>query len=107
MSEMNEYTPELYELEDENGNKKDFEMIDSLEIDGQQYFAMLPSRRKENIESILYGDGNFVIFKTQEVKGEEYLVSVVDDDEEYIKVVEIFQKRIDQKYDEYYYNEEE
>ena len=26
MSEMNEYTPELYELEDENGNKKDFEM---------------------------------------------------------------------------------
>ena len=27
MSEMNEYTPELYELEDEYGNKRDFEMV--------------------------------------------------------------------------------
>ena len=51
MSEMNEYTPELYELEDELGNKRDFEMIDALEIDGQQYFAMTPRNKNQSIES--------------------------------------------------------
>lgn len=106
MSEMNEYTPELYELEDELGNKRDFEMIDALEIDGQQYFAMTPSNKNQSIESILYGDGNFIIFKTKEVNGEEYLVSIVDDDDEYIKVTEIFQKRVSEKYDAYFYGEE-
>jgi len=105
MSEMNEYTPELYELEDENGIKKDFELIDALEIDGQQYFAMLPENHSQSIESILSGDGNFVVFKTNEKNGEEYLVSIVDDDDEYIKVMEIFQKHIDNKYDELYYGE--
>jgi len=107
MSEMNKYTPELYELEDEFGNKKDFEMIDALEIDGQQYFAMTPSNDNGSIESVLYGDDNFIIFKTKEVNGEEYLVSIVDDDDEYIKVTEIFQKRVSDKYDSYFYGEDE
>lgn len=43
MSEMNEYTPELFELIDEEGNKKNFEMIDAAELDGEQYFAMVPA----------------------------------------------------------------
>ena len=43
MSEMNEYTPELFELIDEDGNKKAFELIDATEIDGEQYFAMVPA----------------------------------------------------------------
>ena len=33
MSEMNEYTPELFELIDEDGNKKQFELIDAAEIE--------------------------------------------------------------------------
>lgn len=41
MSEMNEYTPELFELIDEDGNKKQFELIDAAEIDGEEYFAMI------------------------------------------------------------------
>ena len=43
MSEMNEYTPDLFELIDEEGNKKQFELIDVAEIEGEQYFAMLPA----------------------------------------------------------------
>ncbi len=97
MSEMNQYTPELYELEDEMGNKRDFEMIDALEVEGQQYFAMIPSYDDENdIEAILQDDAGLVILKTEEQNGEEFLVSILDDDE-YIRISKIFMKRLDQK----------
>lgn len=97
MSEMNQYTPELYELEDEMGNKRDFEMVDALEVEGQQYFAMIPSYDDENdIEAILQDDAGLVILKTEEHNGEEFLVSILDDDE-YIRISKIFMKRLDQK----------
>lgn len=97
MSEMNQYTPELYELEDEMGNKRDFEMVDALEVEGQQYFAMIPSYDDENdIEAILQDDAGLVILKTEEKNGEEFLVSILDDDE-YIKISKIFMKRLEQK----------
>lgn len=97
MSEMNQYTPELYELEDEMGNKRDFEMVDALEVEGQQYFAMIPSYDDENdIEAILQDDAGLVILKTEEQNDEEFLVSILDDDE-YIRISKIFMKRLDQK----------
>lgn len=107
MSEMNEYTPELYELEDEYGNKRDFEMVDAMEVDGQQYFAMIPSYDGESdIEAILQDDAGLVILKTDEKNGEEFLVSILDDDE-YIRISKIFMKRLDEKYEEDEDEEEE
>ena len=38
----NEYKPDLYELVDEDGNQQTFEMIDAMEEDGIQYFALTP-----------------------------------------------------------------
>ena len=43
MSEMNEYTPELMELVDEHGVKRCFELIDTMELGGEQYFAFIIS----------------------------------------------------------------
>ena len=40
MSEMNEYTPELFELVDENGNKKNFDYLWELEPE----FMAMPSK---------------------------------------------------------------
>ncbi len=78
MSEMNEYTPELFELVDENGNKKAFELIDAAEIDGEQYFAMVPAVEDEDY---LESDCDLVILKSIEDNGEEILASIDDDDE--------------------------
>lgn len=78
MSEMNEYTPELFELVDENGNKKAFELIDAAEIDGEQYFAMVPAAEDEDY---LESDCDLVILKSIEDNGEEILASIDDDDE--------------------------
>lgn len=78
MSEMNEYTPELFELVDENGNKKEFELVDAAELNGEQYFALIPAIEDEDF---LEADCDLVILKSIEDNGEEILASIDDDDE--------------------------
>lgn len=92
MSEMNEYTPELFELVDEEGNVKNFEMIDAAEFEGEQYFAMVPAVENEDF---LNCDCEVVILKAVEEDGNEILASI-EDDEEYMKVSEFFMKRIEE-----------
>ncbi len=90
MSEMNEYTPELFELIDAEGNKKQFELIDAAEIEGEQYFAMIPAVEDDNF---LDDDCDLVILKVIEENGEEILASI-DDDDEFDKVSRIFTERL-------------
>jgi len=90
MSEMNEYTPELFELIDEEGNKKNFELIDAAEIDGEQYFAMVPAIEDDDY---LNADCELVILKAVEDNGEEIFASI-DDDDEFDKVSAFFMERI-------------
>lgn len=92
MSEMNEYTPELIELIDEEGNKKNFELIDAAEIDGEQYFALVPAIEDEDF---LNADCDIVFLKAIEDNGEEIMASI-DDDEEFEKVAEFFLRRIEE-----------
>lgn len=97
MSEMNEFTPELFELIDENGNKRNFELIDAAEIKGEQYFAMVPAIEDEDY---LNTDCELVILKSIEDDGEEILASI-DDDDEFEKVFDFFMQRIDEAFSEY------
>lgn len=97
MSEMNEFTPELFELIDENGDKKNFEMIDAAELDGEQYFAMVPAIEED--EDYLNADCELVILKVVEDNGEEILASI-DDDDEFDKVSSFFMQRIEEAFAE-------
>ncbi len=90
MSEMNEYTPDLFELIDEQGNKKKFELIDAMEIEDEQYFALVPSAEDDDY---LNEDCDLVILKTIEEDGEEILASI-DDDEEFDRVSAAFLERL-------------
>lgn len=92
MSEMNEYTPELFELVDGEGNKKTFELIDAAELNGEQYFAMVPAIEDEDF---LNGDCDLVILKSIFEDGEEILASI-DDDEEFMQVSELFLQRMEE-----------
>ncbi|MBQ3139303.1 MAG: DUF1292 domain-containing protein [Ruminococcus sp.] len=92
MSEMNEYTPELFELVDGEGNKKTFELIDAAELNGEQYFAMVPAIEDEDF---LNGDCDLVILKSIFEDGEEILASI-DDDEEFMQVSEFFLQRMEE-----------
>lgn len=90
MSEMNEYTPDLFELIDEEGNKKQFELFDAAEIEGEQYFAMLPAIEDDDF---LNSDCELVILKSIEEDGEEILASI-DDDDEFEMVSAFFMERL-------------
>ena len=96
MSEMNEYTPELFELIDEEGNKKQFELFDAAEIEGEQYYAMLPAVEDEDF---LDSDCDLVILKSIEEDGEEILASI-DDDDEFEMVSKFFLERLDDTMDD-------
>lgn len=96
MYDMNEYTPDLIELVDNEGNKKNFEIVDIAEFEGEIYYAMIP---EFNGEDILSADCELVILKTVEDNGEEILASIEDDDE-FDRVSEFFMKRMDELFDE-------
>ena len=90
MSEMNEYTPELFELIDDEGHKKNFELIDAAEIEGEQYYAMIPAMEDDDL---LNADCELVILKCIEEDGEEILASI-DDDDEFDNVYAVFMERM-------------
>ena len=96
MAEMNEYTPELFELVDEYGNKKEFELIDAAEIDGEQYYAMIPAVEDEDY---LNADCEPVILKIVEENGEEVLASI-DDEDEFDTVAAYFLERLQDIYED-------
>lgn len=95
MSEMNEFTPELFELIDEHGNKRCFELIDAVQMNGEQYFAMLPAIEDENF---LNTDLELVIMKVVYENNEEVLASI-DDDDEFEEVSQYFMNDIENIYD--------
>ena len=96
MSEMNEFTPDLFELIDEEGNKKQFELCDIAEINGEQYFAMLPAIEDDNF---LDSDCELVILKSVEEDDEEILVSI-DDENEFETVSTYFMERLQDAFEE-------
>lgn len=103
MSEMNEYTPELFELIDGDGNKKNFELIDAVELNGELYYAMIPAIEDDDY---LNADCELVILKVIEEDGEELLASV-EDEFEYEEIADIFSKRMEDALDMYDYDDEE
>ena len=96
MSEMNEFTPELMELIDEHGNRKCFELVDAVEMYGEQYFAMLPAIEDDDF---LNANLELVIMKVVEENGEEVLASI-DDEQEFEEVSRYFMKDIEDAYED-------
>lgn len=92
-SGMNEYTPDIYTLEDDEGNELDFELVDILNFEGEKYFGLTPYGVEEGEE----GDGDLVILKSK-FEGDEELMVTIDDEEEYERVGNAFLKFLEEKY---------
>jgi uncharacterized protein YrzB (UPF0473 family) len=93
-----DFSNDYITLIDENGEENEFEHIDSVEIDGVTYVALIPvyADPAEAIES----DGELVILKvvTDETTGEDILSSI-EDEEEYDEVADIFIERLEDYYE--------
>ena len=77
-------------LNDEDGNEVNFEFLDLVELDGEEYVVLLPADEAENEEEA----GEVVILKVEasESDEEESYVSV-DDEEVLNKVFEMFKEK--------------
>ena len=83
-------------LEDEDGNEQVFELLDVLEYEDNTYYALVPYYGDDE-DALAQDDGEFVILKTEEVNGEEMLVSI-EEDAEYETIGNKFLDRLNEIY---------
>ena len=97
--EMEEELDNVIVLNDENGKEVQFEFLDLVELDNEEYVVLLPTEDSEEAE------GEVVILKVEDTESEdeESYVSV-DDEETLNKVFEKFKEKFK---DEYNFSEEE
>lgn len=88
MEELNEEMDNIIVLNDEDGNEVQFEFLDLIEYDGEEYVVLLPIEESEE-ES-----GEVVILKVEDTESEEEESYVsVDDEETLNKVFEMFKEK--------------
>ena len=69
---MDEMELDRVTLTDEDGGEKDFDIIGTLELDGNTYVALIAAEDDTD---------EYVILKMIEENGEEILITIADDDE--------------------------
>lgn len=87
--EMDEELDNIIVLNDENGEEVQFEFLDLVELDNEEYVVLLPV-----VEEGKEDDGEVVILKVEDTdsEDEESYVSV-DDEQVLAKVFEIFKEK--------------
>lgn len=93
---MDEFNPEIVSIVDEEGKEHIFEELDRIETDKGRYVALLPIPEDEN--NITEEEGELIILKVEEEKGETYLCPI-EDDEEFEEVGSAFEERLAEIFD--------
>ncbi len=91
-----EYGTDVLTLVDEDGVEHEFEIADTLDVDGQQYLALIPV--PANANELLDDSGELVILKVVEENGEEFL-EAIEDEEEFDRMADVFMERLEDTYD--------
>ena len=93
MEEM-DLGPDILTLEDDEGQEHQFEVLDTLDLDGAHYLALIPVF--DEAQDMLDDDAELVILKTVEEDGEEFL-EAIDNEEEFNRVSELFMKSLEEQ----------
>ena len=86
-----EYEPEIITLEDDLGNEKDFEFLDVVEYEGEEYIILLPTEEDEQSE--------VMILKIESVDDDTENYVGINDEETLQKVFDIFKERYKDNFD--------
>ncbi len=78
----------------EDGEEVEFEHLDTIEMEGNEYVILLPLEEQENEEV-----DEVVILKIEHNEDGEDSFITVDDEEELNRVFEEFKKRMEDEYD--------
>jgi uncharacterized protein YrzB (UPF0473 family) len=93
--QLDDYTPDLITLEDENGVEHECEVIDSTDFNGEHYLAVVPY--VDDPDQMLEEDAQVVIMRVVDEDGEEFL-DIVTDDDELAAISEVFAARLEDLY---------
>lgn len=96
----NEYTPDLVTLISEDGEEIEFEILDIIENDDGRFYVLYPYYK--NPADAVNDPGEYYIFESQEIDGEEELAEI-EDDELLDKLADEFEKR----YNDSFFDDEE
>ena len=81
-------------LNDENGNEVNFEFLDLVELDGEEYVVLLPTDESEE------EPGEVVILQVEDTDSEDEESYVSVEDEEVLnKVFEMFKEKFKDEFD--------
>ncbi|MBQ3265683.1 MAG: DUF1292 domain-containing protein [Ruminococcus sp.] len=88
-----EYEAQIITLEDDLGNEQDFEFLDVVEFEGDEYIILLPVEDEDKDQS------EVMILRIESVDDENENYVGIDDEEVLQKVFDIFKKRYEDDYD--------
>ena len=88
-----EFGPNFVTMTDDEGNDIELEYVDALEHNGTTYMAFFPVVEEDSEDEENEEEYGLVILKSQMENGEEFLVTI-DDEEEIDKVYDLFMEQI-------------
>ena len=88
-----EFGPNFVTLTDDEGNDIELEYVDALEHNGTTYMPFFPVVEEDSEDEENEEEYGLVILKSQMENGEEFLVTI-DDEEEIDKVYDLFMEQI-------------
>lgn len=94
---MSEYSPDLITLVDENGDEHNFEILDNIEYEGKEYYALYPVF--ENPEDMVADSGEYYIMEATDSE-EGWELAEVEDDDLVDKLADIFEERFEELFDD-------
>ena len=88
-----EFGPNFVTLTDDEGNDIELEYVDALEHNGTTYMAFFPVVEEDSEDEENEEEYGLVILKSQMENGEEFLVTI-DDEEEIDRVYDLFMEQM-------------
>ena len=86
-----EYEAEIITLEDDLGNEQDFEYLDTVEYEGEEYIILLPVEDEEQSE--------VMILRVDTIDDENESYAGIDDEDTLQAVFNIFKERYKNDFD--------
>lgn len=101
MDQNEKMEKDVISLLDEDGKEHEFEIVDALELEDRQYMALVPLYSGDEAQDALEDSGELVILRVSDEEdedGEQYL-DVIEDEEEYNRVADLFMERLEEYFD--------
>ncbi|GHV14788.1 hypothetical protein FACS1894219_11220 [Clostridia bacterium] len=84
---------EIYTLAEDDGKESDFELIGRIEIDDDEYVALIPYEKDADPEAEIPDLAEYVILKVSIEDGLEVFITI-DDDDEFDRIADIFDEEL-------------